>query len=359
MTTKTIDDQNLSQITYVGNWVRGGSPKEYNGTVASSTTVNDYFTVAFQGTSISVYGTVDATSGGVVTSYSLDGAPAAQVTSRAGSGDTYDQLFWSSPTLSMGDHKLIVNMVKVNPDPQPGEGTIWFDYFNVTEVPLPASSFSSSSSSSPSSTPTVAPAAPPPAAQKESNNIGPIIGGVVGGILILVLLVLLLLLYRRRRNRPSKNFKLPIEPEPHAPPVHPNLLVPNANHHTASTDRFLVTPNMHQGSSGYMVTLVPPPPMDYAGGGSSSHFTPSSSSSAFTGTGQSSHQGRSMYSVNPDHDAMMYENRKALEKGNEARKFAMPSAEPLQHADSGLRDVDPASIPASGRVELPPAYTPV
>ena len=121
MTTKTIDDQDLSQVTYAGHWVRGGSPNEHEGTVASSTTVNDYFTVAFKGnsrtslylrhlmlrplpgTSISVYGTVDLTSGGVVTSYSFDGAPAAQVTSRAGSGDTYNQLFWASPTLAVGD----------------------------------------------------------------------------------------------------------------------------------------------------------------------------------------------------------------------------------------------------------------
>ena len=144
-------------------------------------------------------------------------------------------------------------------------------------------------------------------------------------------------------------------------PVHPNLLAPNANHHTASTDRFLVTPNMNQGPNGYMVTLVPPPPMEYAAGSSSSQFTPSSPtsrSSTYTGTGQSSHQGRSMHSVNPDHDAMLYENRKALEKSNEARKFTMPPTEPLQHADSGLRDVDPASVHPSGRVELPPAYTP-
>jgi len=55
------------------------------------------------GTSISVYGTVDSTSGGVVTSYALDGAPAAQVTSRAGSGDTYNQLFWASPTFAGGN----------------------------------------------------------------------------------------------------------------------------------------------------------------------------------------------------------------------------------------------------------------
>jgi hypothetical protein len=51
MTTKTIDDQDLSQVTYTGHWVRGGSAHEYEGTVASSNTVNDYFTVAFKGNS--------------------------------------------------------------------------------------------------------------------------------------------------------------------------------------------------------------------------------------------------------------------------------------------------------------------
>jgi len=50
MTTKTIDDQDLSQVTYVGSWVRGGNPnREYGGTVASSITAGDSFTVAFTG----------------------------------------------------------------------------------------------------------------------------------------------------------------------------------------------------------------------------------------------------------------------------------------------------------------------
>lgn len=50
MTTQTIDDQDGSHVKYVGNWIRGGTPgKEYEGTVASSTRVNDSFTVAFKG----------------------------------------------------------------------------------------------------------------------------------------------------------------------------------------------------------------------------------------------------------------------------------------------------------------------
>ena len=57
----------------------------------------------FSGNSISVYGTIDITSGGVVLNYSVDGASPAQVTSQAGSIDTFNQQFWDSPTLFEGD----------------------------------------------------------------------------------------------------------------------------------------------------------------------------------------------------------------------------------------------------------------
>ena len=97
---------------------------------------------------------------------------------------------------------LIVKMVRVNPNPEPGEGTIWFDYFNVTGVYLPAYSPTPSPSSA--------------VAHKKSKSIGPIIGEVVGGLLFLGLLVYLLL-FCRRRKRLSKNVKSPIEPEAQAP----------------------------------------------------------------------------------------------------------------------------------------------
>jgi len=66
-------------------------------------------TLTFPGTSISVYGTVDSTSGGVISSYALDGAAAAEATSRASREDTYNQLFWASPTLqSAGDQYVFM-----------------------------------------------------------------------------------------------------------------------------------------------------------------------------------------------------------------------------------------------------------
>ncbi|CAA7270493.1 unnamed protein product [Cyclocybe aegerita] len=128
-----IDDQDLSRVTYNGTWIRGGSALEHESTVASSTVVGDSFTVDFNGTSIVVYGTIDVTSEGVITSYAVDSALPAQITSQGGPGDTFNQQFWKSPTLSVGEHTLKVQMLKVNPDPTPGEGTIWFDYFLATD----------------------------------------------------------------------------------------------------------------------------------------------------------------------------------------------------------------------------------
>jgi hypothetical protein len=49
MPTKIIDDEDLSQVTYTGDWVHGGTADGYGGTVVSSTKVDDYFTVAFEG----------------------------------------------------------------------------------------------------------------------------------------------------------------------------------------------------------------------------------------------------------------------------------------------------------------------
>lgn len=48
-----------------------------------------------------VYGTIDSTSGGVVTNYSIDGLSPVQVTSQRGADDTGHQLFWASSVLDI------------------------------------------------------------------------------------------------------------------------------------------------------------------------------------------------------------------------------------------------------------------
>ncbi|KAJ3507336.1 hypothetical protein NLJ89_g6366 [Agrocybe chaxingu] len=95
--------QDCQSVRNCRTWIRGGSASEHEGTVASSTVVGDSFTVNFTGTSIVVYGTIDVTSEGVVSSYAVDSAPPAQITSQGGSGDTFNQQFWKSPILPIGE----------------------------------------------------------------------------------------------------------------------------------------------------------------------------------------------------------------------------------------------------------------
>lgn len=68
-------------------------------------------------------------------------------------------------------------MVKVNPDSQPGEGTIWFDYFLVTDPRIQSGS------------------------TNKSKNIGAIVGGVIGGICFFIIVALVLFALRRRNKR--------------------------------------------------------------------------------------------------------------------------------------------------------------
>jgi hypothetical protein len=71
-------------------------------------------------------------------------------------------------------------MVAVNKAAEAGEGTIWFDYFNVTHA--------GSASSSPT--------------KKESHAA--LVGGITAGVVVLIIAAGLLLLYfRRKRKRDS------------------------------------------------------------------------------------------------------------------------------------------------------------
>ncbi|KAJ7619665.1 hypothetical protein FB45DRAFT_162416 [Roridomyces roridus] len=223
MATSLIDDQDPS-ITYTGSWVVGGTIHEHDDTVSSSTKVGDHFSVPFQGTEITVFGTFDATSTGVKTLYSIDNAAGTIVTSQAsGNGlDDYQQPFWQSGTLSSGNHTLVVTMKSINSDDGDGEGTIWFDYFQVTGGPTetpntntqsspsgtsssPSSSSASQSSASSSATNTSSSSPSPSSsagaiASGSSSHAG-LIGGVVGGVAVLILFLLCGLFFLRRRQR--------------------------------------------------------------------------------------------------------------------------------------------------------------
>ncbi|KAJ6606866.1 hypothetical protein B0H10DRAFT_2074100 [Mycena sp. CBHHK59/15] len=392
-----IDDRN-STVTYTGTWVVGGTTNEHDDTVSSSVKVGDKFTVPFTGTAIGVYGTYDSTSGGVKTSYAIDGNSVTTVTANPSANglDDYQQLFWQSDTLSSGSHSLVVTMVAVNSNAGDGEGTVWFDFFNVTNAASSSSSSSSSSGTSTgkststgSSSPATASSSSTTAvATKKSSHSG-IIGGLVVAIIVLILCALFL--YRRKRRAYSRTaaqqmHQLPPTIEPYLP----------AQASSAPMGGFpgsaqpLVSPYAQPGSpaapgpkpaydprggyappAGYpygrpsqgapippgafdpyasMASAHPPPPMPQP-----SSYAPSSASGPSSSTFSTPQRGplsvvggsSSGYS---DSIADLKRRQQEVVDSYEAGVSGRPL---VQHVDSGVRELDSAA-----QNELPPVYTP-
>jgi hypothetical protein len=90
-------------------------------------------------------------------------------------------------------------MTKVNAGPQAGEGTVWFDYFIVTNPTTNVSSTSSTTStliSTGSTSSTMNSSSATPTGKK--SNVEGIMGGVIGGVVLFPILLLCLWRYRRR-----------------------------------------------------------------------------------------------------------------------------------------------------------------
>jgi len=349
MSTSTIDDQNLADVTYTGNWVVGGTVHEYNDTVTSSTNVGDYFAVQFNGNGISVYGTIDSTSQGVVTSYSIDGAPAAQVTAPAETGDTYQQQFWASNQVPLGQHHLVVTMVKVNAGQQAGEGTVWFDFFNVS------GSTTTSTSSTPtvvlSQTPTVTVTSfitPTPTSTQPSKatHTGAIIGGVVGGLGLALLVAFIAFLYYRRRRQIPANEK---GREGLFPAIDINQRIyPSSQPGVLTTQGSSLNPVGVSANTTTAAPLVPRvsnvvalPPTNIGG-----HLNR-------TNAGQvSSYDSGEPGASGPSRTFLSYNQETGM-------------SQLRQHVDSGARHVGPKVVEArqepveAGPTELPPVYTAV
>ena len=84
-------------------------------------------------------------------------------------------------------------MVKVNSESQPGEGTIWFDYFYVTDPTITSTAPLTPSSTSPPITNAV----------HQSTPVGTIVSSVLGALLLMLVLGLALVFYRQRRATKS------------------------------------------------------------------------------------------------------------------------------------------------------------
>ncbi|KAF9051336.1 hypothetical protein BJ165DRAFT_878033 [Panaeolus papilionaceus] len=129
MTSMTIIDNVDPSIIFSGVWTRHDSKTGYNNTISLTRSVGNSATVNFIGNSIAVYGMLgphppDAPA---VTTYQIDGDSPTTYAPASPSTQVIRLLFYQSPTLSYGSHKLVMtNMVDLD--------WIWLDYFEVTST---------------------------------------------------------------------------------------------------------------------------------------------------------------------------------------------------------------------------------
>ncbi|KAJ7836235.1 hypothetical protein B0H14DRAFT_3141808 [Mycena olivaceomarginata] len=320
-----IDDRDPS-VTYTGTWVPGGTTHEKDGTVSSSVKAGDHFSLPFTGTAIAVYGTFDASSAGVKTSYAIDGGSPITVTSSS-SGDSFQQLFWQSPAMPGGSHQLVVTMVSVNKAAD-GEGTVCLSKFVVHAAEcncLVTTRLRCRSSN-------------------QETSHGALIGGVVAGVVIFLLLgaaCLLFLRLRRKRKHAatSGGTSSPAMSSTGGPPGSVPLPIP-------------YNPAPRKGQQPhpmYAVGPVPAPGTPYASGGASAsssltHPTHTRPALSTAGSSSSSSAGNSSGSV--------AELKRQQQQVVNAYEQGINGGAPVQHVDSGVRQLAPTAA-----VELPPVYT--
>ncbi|KAJ7100806.1 hypothetical protein B0H15DRAFT_461899 [Mycena belliarum] len=401
-TSYTIIDDRDKRVSYTGSWVVGGTSRERGGTVSSSLKVGDRFVVPFTGSGIGVYGTFDASSAGVKTSYAIDNGKPVIITSSSSGGDSYQQLFWRSPALPNTAHQLVVTMVAVNSGLADREGTIWFDYFNVSSTTATTatvattatiartSSFSSTVRGTSSgrggataTLPTAAGHSPASSGSgvavvdtgKKSTSHAAIIAVVV--VLVLALLCAAAFLLRRRRKQqqqhkytdfmPSAKMSTPMGGTPAGRPF-----LANSASMTSLSSPMLGSPfvspapgtystgpdgsNPHAPPAGalYRTADTPPPqdPAAYDPFSAAAGYAASSSSAPSSARPPLSVVGSAAPSTEYS-DSIADLKRRQQEIVNSYEKGIGGYTPPMQHVDSGVRSLDP-----TGPTELPPVYTP-
>ncbi|KAF7342439.1 Amidohydro-rel domain-containing protein [Mycena venus] len=288
-----IDDRDPT-INYTGTWNQGSTG---NDTVSSSIKVGDHFSVPFTGTAIGVYGTYNSSSAGVKTSYKIDGGQPTTVSSRVSQQDSYRQLFWQSTPVGIGPHTLVVSMVAVNSKAAGGEGTVWFDYFRVSH------------------------AVASPSVPKAASHAA-LIGGVIAGVVVLIAAGLLFLYLRRKRKYKSKLSSTPITPLPALIPA----TVAEPGPRLAASSGKHGRPNPNSGAPETMHT---------------------SAQSSYQPYETAASQSTSIADLKRQQQLVASSYEAGINRGN------AQSTVPIQHVDSGMRELTPAAGPA----ELPPVYT--
>ncbi|KAJ6590675.1 hypothetical protein DFH09DRAFT_1307213 [Mycena vulgaris] len=124
-----IDDDNpLVLYNLPGGWAKkGNSSSEFEATTHVSGTRGDTATLAFEGTSISVYGTIGFSAGQSRLNFSVDSTEAGSYIPPQLPVATHNLIFWTSPIYPQGSHQLVVTI-----DLNPLNRTFFLDYFVYT-----------------------------------------------------------------------------------------------------------------------------------------------------------------------------------------------------------------------------------
>ncbi|KAF9458121.1 hypothetical protein BDZ94DRAFT_146921 [Collybia nuda] len=203
LNVQQIDDTD-TRIRYSGRWEAAGNPDEYNMTTHGTNSAGAQAEFVFNGTSVAVYGTIEAKSDSIfsaVSMYTIDGSSPTPNVGMPGNNILYNQLLYRSLNLADGQHTLIITSTLG------GGSMLWLDYLQVvpsrtspsiSAVALPSSPFSTSVRTSGSlDLPTSTPLAEPRSGHSSIGS-GAIAGIAVGGFFCLLLSLVLVWLWQRK-----------------------------------------------------------------------------------------------------------------------------------------------------------------
>ncbi|KAI0789787.1 hypothetical protein C8Q75DRAFT_733573 [Abortiporus biennis] len=130
-----VDDRDPSVI-YTGEWFLGGNPtQEFDGTTHGALTNGSTISYSFNGSSITVFGTVSGSpSPGSIpstSSFSIDGSSPVFVTVPQPADPIYRHAYYVSPKLEDGEHTIIVTATNTDIS-----DILWFDYFEYVPSTL-------------------------------------------------------------------------------------------------------------------------------------------------------------------------------------------------------------------------------
>ncbi|GJJ15937.1 hypothetical protein Clacol_010216 [Clathrus columnatus] len=183
-----------SAIDYISGWSALGTTA--NQTLDPSGLVN----VTFVGIQLSWYGFIpteeshNASSG----EYSIDGAPFAPFQliglSSANAATAFNQRFFITPTLEMGNHVLSARYTGSR-----GQTPFTLDYLIIANGSFPISNGGTNVTGTHSSNPT-----PISDAKTSSSNVGTIIGGVIGAIVGVAIVIIIVFVWFKFKRKPRQ-----------------------------------------------------------------------------------------------------------------------------------------------------------